>query len=153
MAQQELDPVRKHSASRVTRRLDAERDRRLAASLGAPPAAVSARLKQLDEEWDIERVLEANAATIMLAAIAFLAARPSRRRAALAAVVPAFLLQHAVQGWCPPIEVFRMLGRRSRNEIDAERTALKALRGDFVDSYDSEPQHAARSALDAAGRR
>lgn len=151
-----LDPVRKHSASRVTRRLDTERDRRLAESVDASPSAVSVRLSELDKEWDIERVLEANAATIMLAAVSFMAVRPTRRRAALAAIVPAFLLQHAVQGWCPPIEVFRMLGRRSRNEIDAERTALKALRGDFTNAARPaapDAAAAARVALMAAGRR
>jgi hypothetical protein len=42
-----------------------------------------------------------------------------------------FLLQHAVQGWCPPIIWFRRLGVRTSTEIDHERNALKALRGDF----------------------
>lgn len=66
---------------------------------------------------------------------------------------PLFLLQHALQGWCPPIEVFRMLGRRSRNELDAERTALKADRGDF-DGLPSAPlPQVAEQALQAAGRR
>lgn len=72
----------------------------------------------------------------------------SRRWLILAAVVPALLLQHAVQGWCPPIEVFRALGARSRAEIDAERTAIKALRDDFA-AVDADPERA----LDAAGKR
>jgi hypothetical protein len=40
-------------------------------------------------------------------------------------------LQHATQGWCPPVPVFRRLGIRTQTEIDHERYALKALRGDF----------------------
>jgi hypothetical protein len=47
--------------------------------------------------------------------------------------VQAFFLQHALQGWCPPIPVLRRLGVRTASEIDAERNALKALRGDYED--------------------
>ncbi|HJS07611.1 MAG TPA: hypothetical protein VJ809_08115, partial [Pirellulales bacterium] len=46
-------------------------------------------------------------------------------------VVLSFLFQHAVQGWCPPVPVLRRLGVRTREEIDREKYALKALRGDF----------------------
>jgi len=42
-----------------------------------------------------------------------------------------FFFQHATQGWCPPIPVFRRMGVRTRREINRERYALKALRGDF----------------------
>jgi hypothetical protein len=45
-----------------------------------------------------------------------------------------FLLQHAVQGWCPPLPLLRRLGVRTADEINEERYALKALRGDFVDA-------------------
>jgi hypothetical protein len=44
-----------------------------------------------------------------------------------------FFLQHAVQGWCPPLPVFRRIGVRTRREINREKYALKALRGDFDD--------------------
>jgi hypothetical protein len=47
------------------------------------------------------------------------------------AVVTTFLLQHALQGWCPPVPFFRKRGVRTMREIDTERYALKALRGDF----------------------
>jgi len=46
-----------------------------------------------------------------------------------------FCLQHALQGWCPPLTLFRRLGIRTQREIDDERTALKALRGDFADVH------------------
>ena len=54
-----------------------------------------------------------------------------RRLLVLPALVAGFLLQHALQGWCPPVPLFRHLGFRTASEIDQERTALKALRGDF----------------------
>jgi hypothetical protein len=49
------------------------------------------------------------------------------------AVVRTFLLQHAREGWCPPLPAFRRLGVRTRQEIDAEKYALEALHGDFAD--------------------
>lgn len=149
-----MDPVRKHSLGKVTRRLDRERDERLAAAVRENDTTVAERLRRLDAQWDIERVLQTNAATLTLVAWAAVLRRPSRRRALAAGIVPAFLLQHALQGWCPPIELFRFLGRRSRNEIDAERTALKALRGDFADlPREGPPAVLAGAALAAAGRR
>jgi hypothetical protein len=75
-------------------------------------------------------VLEANAASISLIGLA-LGRLVSRRWYLLPTAVAGFLLQHAVQGWCPPISLFRRLGVRTAQEIDHERYALKALRGDF----------------------
>ena len=49
----------------------------------------------------------------------------------LPAAVVSFCLQHALQGWCPPLSLFRRLGIRTQREIDEERTALRVLRGDF----------------------
>jgi hypothetical protein len=46
-------------------------------------------------------------------------------------LVTGFLLQHALQGWCPPVPFFRRRGVRTEAEIDRERYALKAVRGDF----------------------
>jgi hypothetical protein len=96
----------------------------------AGPAAIDRRLMELDQEWDIERILEANAATVSLLGLT-LGASVDRKWFLLPAVVAGFLLQHAVQGWCPPVPVFRRLGARTATEIDYERYALKALRGDF----------------------
>jgi len=91
---------------------------------------IEARLSELDKEWDIERALEANAATLGLVG-ALLAVTHDRRWVALPMVVGAFLLQHAIRGWCPPLPVLRRLGFRTQVEIERERMALKALRGDF----------------------
>jgi hypothetical protein len=55
----------------------------------------------------------------------------SRKWMLLPIVVQTFFLQHALQGWCPPIPVMRRLGVRTSEEINEERIALKALRGDF----------------------
>jgi hypothetical protein len=126
------DPVREATGDAVNQELDEERVRAVARLRSADDARISDRLAELDQEWDVERVLELNAATLTLVGVA-LSRLHSPRWLALSTVVPSFLIQHAVQGWCPPIVLFRKLGVRTRREIDTERTALKALRGDFAD--------------------
>ena len=93
-------------------------------------STVNRRLAELDREWDIERLLEANAATASLVGL-FLGATKSRKWFMFPAAISGFLLQHAVQGWCPPLPIFRRLGFRTSAEIDEERYALKVRRGDF----------------------
>ena len=99
---------------------------------------IPARLAELDREWDIERAIEANAATIALAGIG-LAAFVDRRFLLLPAAVAGFLLQHAIQGWCPPVPVLRRLGFRTPAEIHEERCGLKMLRGEYRDLAAAEP--------------
>ena len=111
------------------------------------PEAIDRRLAELDHEWDIERLLEANASSLVVLGCA-LGAFVSRKFFVLPALVGGFLLQHAIQGWCPPVPLFRRLGVRTQREIDEERFALKALRGDF-DHFRDEPP-AARSDVDQA---
>ena len=75
-------------------------------------------------------MLEANAAGFTLMGLA-LGALVDRRWFILPAAVAGFLLQHSIQGWCPPLPVFRRMGIRTPHEIQQERHALKALRGDY----------------------
>ena len=91
---------------------------------------ITRRLEELNREWDVERVLEANAASVALLGLG-LGAFVDRRFFLLPAMVAGFLLQHAVQGWCPPVPMFRRMGIRTAREIDLERYALKIIRGDF----------------------
>jgi hypothetical protein len=96
------------------------------------PEQIDNRLLELEQEWDIERTLESNAASLVLTGTV-LGLVVSRKFLMLPAVVAAFLLQHAIQGWCPPLPFFRRLGIRTMAEIEGERHALKVLRGDFQD--------------------
>jgi hypothetical protein len=101
----------------------------------AHPDEIPGRLDELDQEWDIERVLETQASSLSLAGLA-LAAQVDKRFLIVPAVVAGFLLQHALQGWCPPVPVLRRLGIRTAGEIEQERYALKAARGDFRNGVD-----------------
>ena len=91
------------------------------------PELIDTRLAELDREWDIERMLEANAAAVGLTGVC-LAATVSRKWLILPGIVSAFLLQHAIQGWCPPLPVLRRLGFRTPAEIEDERDRLMGIR-------------------------
>ena len=118
------------TAQHVNERIHQTTEQRIARYAFAAPEAIDRRLQELDREWDIERILEANASTLALIGVA-LGAFVSLWFLLLPAVVTAFLLQHALQGWCPPVPIFRRLGVRTQTEIDYERYSLKVLRGDF----------------------
>ena len=115
--------------SEVNRRIRQEIEERIA-YFADHPDEITARLDELDREWGIERTIEANASTLAFTGT-ILGATFDRRWLALPVVVTAFLLQHAIQGWCPPVPVLRRMGFRTADEISQERYALKALRGDF----------------------
>lgn len=118
-----------HSSADANRQIRQRTDDRVG-RLSGHPTRIAARLRELDREWDIERAIEANAASLALAGLA-LGLLHDRRWMALPVLVSGFLLQHAVQGWCPPVPVLRALRFRTADEINEERMALKALRGDF----------------------
>lgn len=111
---------------------------------------IEQRIDELDREWDIERTLEANAAAVSLFGLA-MGTFSNRKWFALPAVVGSFLLQHAIQGWCPPVSIFRRLGFRTRTEIDQERYALKAVRGDFEGIEGNGDGERVEKALSATG--
>ena len=125
-----VERVPQHTAEPINEQIRHQTERNIARYAAAGKEAINRRLAELDREWDIERTLEANAATAVLVGVT-LGATVDRRFFFLPAVVAGFLLQHAVQGWCPPVPIFRRLGFRTASEIDSERYALKALRGDF----------------------
>jgi hypothetical protein len=90
------------------------------------PQEIPARLRALDREWDVERALATGSSCLSLLGLA-LGLSGRRRAFLLPLAVQGFYLQHTLQGWCPPLPVFRRLGFRTPNEIEAERCALKEL--------------------------
>lgn len=123
------DRVPLHTAEDVNARIRAEMERRVHA-LEGNATGIAQRLRELEEEWDVERAIEANASTLAFIGVV-LGFFHHPYWLALPALVTAFLFQHALQGWCPPIPVLRRMGFRTVYEIDVERNALKALRGDY----------------------
>lgn len=115
------------------------------------PQAIEARLKELDQEWDTERAVEVGAAGLALASTT-LGLRSNRKWFYVTNTVAGFLLQHSLQGWNPFLPVVRALKFRTRHEIDEEKFALKAIRGDFKRLKDSRkgPEEKAYKAYNAA---
>ena len=108
----EQDRVRANTADQINRKIDRQIDENV----------------RFEGEWDIERVLELMASSFSLTGIA-LGLTINGRWFLVPTVVLSFLFMHAVQGWCPPIPVLRRLGVRTREEIDRELCALKAVVG------------------------
>ena len=126
---QSVQSVPQHTSAQINQQIRQQTEDRLR-YFSQRPHEIDNRLRELDREWDIERALETNAATLALVGTV-LASTVHRRWALLPAAVTAFLLQHGLQGWCPPLPILRRMGFRTPQEIEAERYALMSLRGDF----------------------
>jgi len=99
----------------------------------ASEVTLSARIRQLEFEWNLERALEANAASLALIGLA-LGFAADRRFYGLTLLASGCLLQHALSGWSPPATLLRRLGIRTAAEIEQEILALRILRGDFLET-------------------
>jgi hypothetical protein len=138
------------SPSAFNQRIHRQMQQRIACLAGHPDQ-IRQRLAELDREWDIERCLETGSATLTLTGLV-LGATVHKRWFWLSAAVQTFFLQHALQGWCPPLPVFRAMGIRTQREIEAERHALKALLGEYTESEALEQTHAAATGNGVANR-
>ena len=124
-----IDRVRRNTAPEFNQRIDRQIERNVRFYSVQPPEAITQRMLELEEEWDVERFLEVNASALALSAVVLGLLR-SRGWLALGATVMGFLFLHGVQGWCPPLPVLRRMGVRTREEIDRERFALSRLQGE-----------------------
>ncbi len=128
----EPDRIRENTSEEINRRIDryTEDNIRYFATQGR--GAISERIDDLEEEWDVDRLVQACISGVGLTSIIF-GAVFSRKWWLVTTAAVGFLGNHAVNGWCPSAILFRRLGFRTRQEIDREKYALKALRGDFDD--------------------
>ncbi|MBA3685882.1 MAG: hypothetical protein H0W72_11675 [Planctomycetes bacterium] len=98
------DRIRKQTDQAINARIDRDTDIRIMWYADRPAGEVNLRLGELDEEWDMERVLASNGSLLALTG--------------------------AVLG-CPAVKdlvpLLRRLGIRTRREIDRERQALRRL--------------------------
>jgi hypothetical protein len=150
VAQRTEAQVQEHTPEEIKRQIRRDLQARVL-YFARRPEEIDRRLDELDREWSIERRLEAGAGILSLVGLTFGVVRS--RWYILPAAAAAFLVQHAVQGWCPPVSMMRRMGIRTAREIDHERYALKALRGDFDNMQageDSDAEERARRAIDAA---
>ena len=140
----EADRVRANTWPDVNERID-RRTRLRLRQAGSSSVALDRRLRRIDLEWDVERVLEAEVALTGLAGLA-LGALVNRRLLAIPALAATMLLLHATHGWYPLLALLRRAGLRTEDEIDRERYALKAMAVHF----DELPQQTSSGAARAA---
>lgn len=124
-----------HTSDKINQRIHQQTEDRLV-ELVERRGNIDSRLEALNFEWDVERVVEATASAAIFAGTLF-GWLFNRWFFLLPIFVSATLLQYALQGWCPPLPIFRNMGIRTSNEIDTERYVLKAVRGDFDDIQSS----------------
>jgi len=141
------DRVRLHTPSRFNNRIDQAMMKRIVDYSRRTPEEISERILELDREWDIERFLEMSAGTLALSGVVLSGFR-SRRWLILSATFLGLLLQHSVTRRSMLGKALRGAGVRTRREIDAEKYAMRMLRGDFdrIKST-SEESHRAIEAL------
>lgn len=124
----EPDRVRARSPQPANNAIDQMTAQRLRTTA---PADIARRIEELDREWDFERIVETEAASMGLAGLV-LGVAIDRRFLVLPGFVTAMMLLHAIDGWYPLLPLLRRAGVRTEDEIARERYALKALRGDFA---------------------
>jgi hypothetical protein len=133
------DLVRTHTARDVLRRIDEHTVDRLERAANAEPEVLRRHLDDLDREWDTDRAIELEASLMGLFGLALGAwLRPALL--VLPTFVGSAVLMYALTGRYPLLPLFRRAGLRTAREINRERYALKALRGDFreIESVRSE---------------
>jgi hypothetical protein len=141
------DRIRQNTPPQINNRIDQATMKRVWDYARKSPGQITARMQELDREWDLERVLETGAAGAALTGI-ILSGVKSRVWLLLPAAVLASLLQHSLTRRSTAVRLVRSLGIRTRREIDAEKYALRMLRGDFEKLQAvSETNHRAIEAL------
>jgi hypothetical protein len=128
----ETDRVRRYTTDEQLRRIDQKTARNIQFYATQSPEVITERISALRAEWSIERFLQLNVAAVGLTT-ALLAVTRDRRWGIATCIGLGFFLLHATDGFDPPLPLLRQLGIRTREEIDREIYALKALRGDFDD--------------------
>jgi hypothetical protein len=123
--QSSLDRVRRSTPAHLNEEIDHQTDLNIEYYKNKNKAEILDRIQMLDREWDIERLLAVNASTLALTGL-ILGLTKNRKWFLLPGIVLPFLLQHGVQGWCPPLPILRRYGIRTRGEIDREKYTLKA---------------------------
>ena len=124
------DRVRANTPPEINQAIDTEIAAMVRFYASKTDYEIGKRIEELDKEWDIGRIVETRASAVSLIGI-ILGLKRSKMWLILPTIASTFLLQYAVQGWCPPVSILRRFGFRTRQEIDLEKYALKALRGDF----------------------
>lgn len=120
-----FDRVRYFTTNKINQNIDVKAQRIIRGVISMGPEEIRKRLKELDKEWDIERMLMLNFSVLVFAQL--LAARKNPKWLWGPLIQTPFLFMHSTLGWCPPSLWFRPMGFRTRKEINAEREVLTSI--------------------------
>ena len=115
------------------------------------PERIDSRLEELDKEWDVERMLETGSSTLTLTGLLLGLAPQPKVVVAIADSSVLFRPARRARGGARR-PVLRRLGFRTEHEIEQERYALKAMRGDFQKLPESSETRGASPILEAVRR-
>jgi hypothetical protein len=150
--QTSTDAVRTHAPDGVNKRIDERVERCVRHMAEQDRPEITRYLEKLEREWDLNRAVMVVGSMVSLLGL-WLARRDGGGWRVLGGVAAGLMLQHGLTGFGPLAELVRAVGGiRTRKEIDLEKFALKALRGDFerIPRNDGGPLARANAALVAA---
>lgn len=146
------DEVRSHAPTEVNKRIDERVERCVRHMAQQDRPEITRYLEELEREWDLNRAAMVVGSLLSVLGL-WLGRRDGSRWRILGGVAAGLILQHGLMGFGPLAELVRAVGNvRTRKEIDLEKFALKALRGDFerIPKSDGGPLARANAALVAA---
>ena len=96
------DNVRRHTPPRLNRKIDQAMMKRVMEFSRKSHDEISARIKGLDQEWDLERIVETGAGTVALTGV-LMSGLKSRKWLVVSAATLGVLLQHSLTRRSLPI--------------------------------------------------
>lgn len=129
MLQSTTERVENNTSRAHREALDQQLRENIAKYIYADRRQIDDRIAELDQEWDLERVIEVEA-PLMIGLGAALGLLHSPKWFGLSAFAAANVILHSTQGWYPLLPIFQSMGIRSQNDIEVERSALRVLRKD-----------------------
>lgn len=119
------DRIRLHTIQGINEKIDRETMDNVLAFKKLPKdkrVEISRRIEELNQEWDVDRVVMTNFAVV--GGTTILRSLWKKKALGALAIQMSFLLYYAVKGWCPPLPIFRKLGFRTKSEIEREKNEL-----------------------------
>jgi hypothetical protein len=124
-----VDKVERNTAPELNEKFESQLKDYVTKYIGVDRHTIDMRLQELEKEWNVERMIEVEAPSMIGLGIG-LGLMHDKRWFALSAMAASMVILHNLQGWYPMLPLFRRMGLRSQSEIDREYMALRVLRGD-----------------------
>lgn len=121
--------VERHTNPHIKQRFHRRMITNIQRLIGADRHQIDQRMKHLDREWSVERVIEVEA-PVMIGLGVTLGLLHNNKWFALSGFAASMVVLHNTRGSYPLLPLFQRLGFRSQKDIEDERNALRVLRKD-----------------------